>query len=369
MDKKKICFIAQFPPPIHGLSKAVDTLYNSSLKEEFEFEKNDITNNKYFLKSILAIMISDADLFYFTISQTIGGNLRDLMILKLLEIRKKKCLVHLHGGYYRKLVDEEMYNWQKKANYKAIKKLSGAIVLGPTLKYIFEGMIPDERIFTVPNCVDDEYLISDKDLKRKKDSSKKNKIKHVLFLSNFIKEKGYQKVLELVKLEKERCDLGGEQKLYFDFAGCFFEKNDKIIFEKFIVENKLENFITYHGVVSGDKKRELLRKGDFFILLTSYKKEGQPISILEAMGNGMFIVATRHAGIPDIVIDGVNGMVVEKEHNILDIYNRIIHNNDLMLVQEKNVCMAKEFYDEKNYIKNMRNVFEKIYNSGSKIIK
>ena len=25
MSKKKICFIAQFPPPMHGLSKAVET--------------------------------------------------------------------------------------------------------------------------------------------------------------------------------------------------------------------------------------------------------------------------------------------------------------------------------------------------------
>ena len=42
---KKICFIAQFPPPMHGLSKAVETLYNSNLnfeidsQGEFEFEK------------------------------------------------------------------------------------------------------------------------------------------------------------------------------------------------------------------------------------------------------------------------------------------------------------------------------------------
>ena len=49
---KKICFIAQFPPPMHGLSKAVETLYNSNLNSEFdphgefEFEKVDITNNK-----------------------------------------------------------------------------------------------------------------------------------------------------------------------------------------------------------------------------------------------------------------------------------------------------------------------------------
>lgn len=27
MSKKEICFIAQFPPPMHGLSKAVETLF------------------------------------------------------------------------------------------------------------------------------------------------------------------------------------------------------------------------------------------------------------------------------------------------------------------------------------------------------
>ena len=52
MNKKKICFIAQFPPPIHGLSKAVDILYNSKLKDEFEFEKIDLTNNMNFIKNI-----------------------------------------------------------------------------------------------------------------------------------------------------------------------------------------------------------------------------------------------------------------------------------------------------------------------------
>lgn len=31
MSKKKICFIAQFPPPMHVLSKAVETLYNRNL--------------------------------------------------------------------------------------------------------------------------------------------------------------------------------------------------------------------------------------------------------------------------------------------------------------------------------------------------
>ena len=69
MSKKKICFIAQFPPPMHGLSKAVETLYNSELNTavdsngEFEFEKVDITNNKNFVKNLLKISCSKADCF------------------------------------------------------------------------------------------------------------------------------------------------------------------------------------------------------------------------------------------------------------------------------------------------------------------
>ena len=89
MSKKKICFIAQFPPPIHGLSKAVDTLYNSELSKEYDFEKVNLTNNKKFINNLLKIKNSKADLFYFTISQTKGGNIRDLIILKLIILQRK----------------------------------------------------------------------------------------------------------------------------------------------------------------------------------------------------------------------------------------------------------------------------------------
>ena len=87
MSKKKVCFIAQFPPPVHGLSKAVETLYNAKKDDSLIYEKIDITNNKAFLRNILQLIISDADLYYFTISQTIGGNLRDLVLLKILELK------------------------------------------------------------------------------------------------------------------------------------------------------------------------------------------------------------------------------------------------------------------------------------------
>ena len=356
----RICFIAQFPPPIHGLSKAVDTLFNSKLASEYDFEKVDITNNKKFLSNLIKISRSKADLFYFTISQTKGGNMRDLMILKLLDMQHKKCLVHLHGGYYRQLVDNDLGSSQRKSNYKAISKLAGAIVLGPSLKGIFSGMIDDNKIITVPNCVDDEYLMSDEEFEKKISSFNDRKIKHVLYLSNFIKTKGYPEVLKMARSEKARVDNGEERRFHFDFAGAFFEKAEEDYFNSFIKDNQLEDYVTYHGVVSGAKKEELLKNSDIFVLLTRYPNEGQPISILEAMGNGMLIVTTDHAGIPDIV----------NERNIIchsdDDYEKIDLSKVSAEIERINRDSVKKLYREDNYIANMDRAFREVLSDGSK---
>ncbi len=356
---KKICFVAQFPPPMHGLAKAVETLYNSNIDETFELEKVNITNNKRILSNILAIKKSNADLFYFTISQTRGGNLRDLLLINA--IGKRPCLIHLHGGYYRTMIDL-LPKWQKTINYKAISKLSGAIVLGPSLKWIFQGMLPDEKIFTVPNCVDDEYLISDKEFLDKVNNIECRQVKHVLYLSNFIKTKGYQYVLEMAKLEKERVEAGGNRRFHFDFAGKFFEESQNNCFFDYIRYNNLEEYVTYHGVVDGDNKRELLKKCDIFILLTTYPNEGQPISILEAMGNGMVILTTDHAGIPDLVHDKENGIVIGKnEINSADCYDMLLNISDYKTIVNLNREIIKSKFSQDVYVQNMKKCFWKMF--------
>ena len=366
-EQKKICFIAQFPPPMHGLSKAVETLYNSELKVvvnpngEFEFEKVDITNNKNFLKNLIKISKSKADLFYFTISQTKGGNLRYLVIFKLLELQHKKCLIHLHGGYYRQLVDSDMAGWQKRANYKAIKKLTGVIALSKSLKKIFEGMIDDNKIFVVENCVDDQYLLTDHEIEEKLVTLENKKVLHVLWLSNFIRSKGYPLVLEMAKAEKERVDAGGERRFHFDFAGKFFEDSEKEYFESYVRNNNLEEHVTYHGIVSGEEKRNLLKFCDIFALPTRYPNEGQPISILEAMGNGMFIITTDHAGIPDIV-GAENGIIMKSNTKITDVFDVIQKksNTEILQVCNRNRTKVETYFKQTNYLFNMKRTFSKV---------
>lgn len=40
--------------------------------------------------------------------------------------------------------------------------------------------------------------------------------------------------------------------------------------------------------------------------------EGTPVAVLEASGSGLPVLSTRHAGIPDVVIDGETGILVEE---------------------------------------------------------
>jgi len=362
--KKKICFIAQFPPPIHGLSKAIDTLYNSELKEEYEFSNVDITNNKSIISNIFKIIKNDADLYYLTIAQTTGGNLRDLIIIKLLLMKNKKILVHLHGGYYRTMLEADCKDIIKKINLKLFEKLSGVIVLGNSLKHIFKGVVEEKKIYVVENCVDEQYLISQEKFNLKiKNLETKDKL-NIVYLSNFIESKGYKDMLKVAKI----CKDNSVNKFNFIFAGKFYNAEDEKQFNDYIDDNKLREIIDYRGIVQGNEKLEMLRQGDVFMLLTRYPKEGQPISIIEGMANGMSIITTNYAGIPDLIEQNENGYFVKYDDHE-EIYKLLMSITVNRQVQKKVILNNREkvlnMFTEPKYINRMDRVFHEMLNSES----
>lgn len=229
--------------------------------------------------------------------------------------------------------------------------------MGHSLHHIFEGILPDDRIFVCPNCVDDAFIAPSVDEKLAALQTAGQPL-NILYLSNFIEEKGYKDVVALARIAEER---GDSERFVFHFAGKFYSPADEQWFK--VNTEGLRN-VRYHGMVSGQVKVDLLRQCHIFILLSRYYKEGQPISILEAMGNGMAIITTDHAGIPEIA-NATNGYACNSAHICVeDIYRYLsaCFADRLTLAQvcRYNYEKTQRLYTERQYIDNMDRIFERI---------
>lgn len=79
---------------------------------------------------------------------------------------------------------------------------------------------------------------------------------------------------------------------------------------------KIEEKIDFHGILSTKDIQVLFSNSICFIQHSvqaiNGDKEGTPVSIMEASAAGLPIVSTFHAGIPDVVIHGKTGYLVDQ---------------------------------------------------------
>ncbi len=121
----------------------------------------------------------------------------------------------------------------------------------------------------------------------------------VLFLGAFGKRKGTFDLIEAgARVTKRRPDvvfeLGGDQAV---------EELRTLIDERGLTDN-----VRILGWVRGEDKLAAFRRAHVFTL-PSYH-EGLPIAVLEALAAGLPLVTTPVGGIPEVIKDGVNGVLV-----------------------------------------------------------
>ncbi len=78
---------------------------------------------------------------------------------------------------------------------------------------------------------------------------------------------------------------------------------------RYVAENDLEGRVFFHGWLEKDGIGDLLRNSTAFILLSLL--EGYGMVYAEAMKYGLPIIASNRGAIPEIVSDGINGILCD----------------------------------------------------------
>lgn len=346
----KITIIGQIQNKKTGLGKAINDFINFCSKNATKTTTIDITNNKRFFEHCYHILVSDTEVFYFTPSGSVGGNVRDSFYLFLMILKGKKIVTHFHNSAFGNVVNKNrLLQLMNKWIYRHIDKI---ILLGYKSKQMFDIlMIPDTKFKVIRNGVDEDLFISEDNFKKKQD----NKTINVIYFSNMIKEKGYEIVFEVAK------KLQDNQRFHFYFSGKFF---DKQLEEKFKNEiSGMEN-ITYYNGVYGQEKKQLLQNMHYFVLPSSYKDETLPISMLEAMASGVYIIATD-VGVISEVINEIPSEILKSSNNMLssEIQNVILLTNENINFSDFKMNKMKSEFSNNRIQKNIFEVLENVTNN------
>ncbi|MCP5066328.1 MAG: colanic acid biosynthesis glycosyltransferase WcaL [bacterium] len=129
-----------------------------------------------------------------------------------------------------------------------------------------------------------------------------------------MKVKGHEVAIQALALARREIP-GSELHLYGEgpLEGPLRDK---------VRELGLEEAVCFHGIVPVEVLREELEACDALLQPSEAdgegREEGVPNSILEAMAMGLPVVATRHGGIPEAVIEGKTGRLVP-EHAVQEL--------------------------------------------------
>jgi len=360
-----VLFIGPLPEPLTGHSLAcqvlLDELRRHHRVEVVNLSKRSLKNGIDSIGRIVQVLKilfdvwrkqRSADVIYFTVSESLSGNVKDLLIYLLCFQRLERMVIHLHGGAGLRTIMLGRGGPQRWLNEFFVRRLGGAIVLGGRHADVFARALATTKIHIVPNFAEDYLFAPAESIDDKFQSPSPLRI---LFLSNLIPGKGYIELLDAFF----GLDETAQASVTVDLAGAFASERDKRA-----LLDRIDGVaqIRYHGVVQGERKRALFRQAHVFCLPTYFPYEGQPISLLEAYASGCAVITTDHSGIRDVFVPEANGYEVAKRSasSLRTAINRALANTEcLRAMATRNLALAQREYRESRFKANIIQILDR----------
>lgn len=277
-----------------GVSAVVNNYYNAGLDSKIELEyigsMEDGTKWHKLAVAIKALClfvtkVGKADIVHIHMASDVSIY-RKLPFIWLTKFRKKKLVIHQHGGNIQNFYYEVCGEKRRSLIQKSLRQADRFLVVAPYLKDVFSKIIEEEKIRILPNSifVPEKYH---KDYHKKK----------IVFMGRLCKEKGIGELLDAVEQLKQEF---AELELYL--GGVWAEE---LLKQK---ADLLGEFVHQLGWVDSDTRDAYLRECNIFVLPTYF--EGLPMSLLEGMAYGCACVASKVGGIPQVVENGKDGILI-----------------------------------------------------------
>ncbi len=347
MARQRILFVVTLPPPVHGSAMVSQYIKDSKLiNEHYKCDFVNLSTSRKmdeigkkspikiwrFLSSYLILLykliVHRYALCYLAITCHGMGFLKDAPFVLLCKLFGRKIFIHQHNKGMNKDVDRPVFKHLLLLVYKNTK----VILLSWRLYPDIEKVVKREQVLICPNGIPETF-------REDPHFNRNNKVPRLLFLSNLIESKGVIILLDACEILKDRG-----YSFVCNFVVGETKEIDAARFKEEVKRRGLNQVVVYHGRKYGKEKRNSFENADMFILPTYNETFG--LVNLEAMEYKLPIVTTDEGGIPDVVKDGINGLICQ-QRNADDLADKIAY---LIDHPQERVKMGEEGY--KLYKKN-----------------
>ncbi len=284
----------------------------------------------YFTISIIRTVgwcLSGRKLLFHVHTASKGSWFRKSILAGIVRFFGKPFLLHMHGGGFERF----MFSGSTRKTERIVRCLREAdrvIALSDRWHTFYAKWVDLDRIITLPNPtkIAGNVLMPGNDVEAP--------IKF-LYMGKVSEEKG---TYDLVRAASRLC----RSRFVIDIYG----NGELAGISRFVDDADLADSVHVHGWVPFHRASALYGLSDILVL-PSYA-EGLPMTVLEAMGQGRPVIATRVGGIPDAVVDGTTGFLIEAGDidALAAAMSRFIDNPELVgIMGERAHDRAKEFFD------------------------
>ena len=315
--KPRILFILHLPPPIHGAAMMGKYIQESELiNSSFDCfcinlatagslsDIGHVSLEKLLKYLLLLRYISHVvkeirpELVYITPNAGGKAFFKDFIVVQMLKSMGCKIIAHYHNKGVSAYQSKWIYNFLYKRFFSNLK----VILLAENLYKDISKYVKREDVYICPNGIPSSC-------KEEMEARRNNVIPHLLFLSNLLISKGVIVLLDALKILKEK-----EYTFVCQFIGGETAEINAVQFFEEVNKRELSDLVTYVGRKVREEKEAFFRQADIFVFPTYYETFG--LVNLEAMEYKLPVISTNEGGIPDIVKDGENGLICEKQNPV-----------------------------------------------------